>query len=83
MAAMKRMLPYLVVLGPPVGLTLVYMAMLVLWHRRLSSGTADETTRARIIRRSKLFASVIRNLGWAYLVVVIILGVIGRVFHLE
>jgi hypothetical protein len=53
---MKQALPYVVVLGPPLVLMLAYMTMMLLWHRRLSSGTVDQATRSKIIRRSQLAA---------------------------
>jgi len=79
----NQVLPYFVVLGPPLVLALAFATMSLVWHRELSTGKADEARKSQITRRCMLFASLIKNLGWAYLLVVISLAVFGKLLRRE
>jgi hypothetical protein len=83
LAGMNRALPYLVLFGPIVGLSLAYMAMLLVWHHRLSSGTLHPEARESIRRRSRLFASVVKYSGWAWLLCFILFALLWRIFRHE
>jgi hypothetical protein len=81
--AMSQTLLLLLILGPPVVLSIAFIAVLRIWHFRLNSGTLDAATRAKITGRCKLFTSVIKNLGWGYVLVLILLGILGRILRHE
>jgi hypothetical protein len=80
---MSQKLFPVVVFGPRLVLSVAFGSKLIIWHIRLNSSGVEAATTARITRPCKLFASVIKNFGWAYLLAFILAGALKHFLHRE